>query len=747
MPDGAQFNGNPANPAVYTFTWTPGFDQAGVYVMSAEASDGELDDVHGIELHVGEASPPLVSVNPPSPNNGVFDLEWNQVMGASIYQVQFSVDPNFLNNVDERWPSGLLESFEINESGTYYARVQAWSEPPQNGGTATGWSETEEIIVQITHTIHASSSDHGTIDPSGDVIVSEGGNQLFNMVFDAGYHIQDVLVDNQSVGPVESYEFQNVLEDHTIEALFEVNVYELNVSVDGNGHVDVTPPQGPYTHGMEIRLNAVPDLNQRFDGWTGDFEVSDNPLVFTLEGNVSVTAHFTQNQAPIAQDDEGATDEDTPLEIDVLANDSDPENDPLRVVEVTSPLHGNAVIQENGTVLYTPEAHYNGEDEFQYTVEDSYGAQDSASITLAIHAVNDTPAAISQELSTLEEKELEVTLSGSDVETPPSELTFKIDRKPLHGVLVGTGKKYIYLPNENFFGIDAFTFTVSDGELDSLPATVQVSVTNVNDPPQILSRLSLSMGEGEALSVSLEIEDVDNDPLTFTLNEGPSFVKMDPNTGLMSLSPGFEDSGKYKLAFSVRDPSGLSDTSTSELTVSDVTPPVISSVDSTGAVLTETQETSTSPAAAVSGGGGYIAVVGGGSAQEPHAPVEVNVFSQGIAETPGTSQSHAGPQVLMTGPESGYQAEGDSGLSEAFIWMDFRLMKDIVQTPTLVNAGAQVVIPPAPIQQQEVKKQTAAETSVVIPPPPPSTQPAKRKAWLENLKALITKLLNQWHKA
>ena len=86
--------------------------------------------------------------------------------------------------------------------------------------------ETEEatIIVGdapvVTHTITASANAGGTITPSGAVVVEEGTNKTFTISANGGYTISKVEVDGTSVGAVSSYTFENVTDDHTIEAFF-----------------------------------------------------------------------------------------------------------------------------------------------------------------------------------------------------------------------------------------------------------------------------------------------------------------------------------------------------------------------------------------------------------------------------------------------------------------------------------------------------------------------------------------------
>ena len=77
-------------------------------------------------------------------------------------------------------------------------------------------------------------------------------------------------------------------------------------------------------------------------------------------------------EAPLAAADRAELPEDVPTVVDVLANDSDPDGDSLRIVAVTAPAHGTATVDEGG-VRYAPSSNYHGSDEFRYTVADPGG--------------------------------------------------------------------------------------------------------------------------------------------------------------------------------------------------------------------------------------------------------------------------------------------------------------------------------------------------------------------------------------
>ncbi len=80
-----------------------------------------------------------------------------------------------------------------------------------------------EVATVKKYTINASASSGGRINPSGTVYVTENGSQTFDIIADNGYSIEDVLVDNKSVGAVSRYVFSNVTSNHTIYAKFVSN--------------------------------------------------------------------------------------------------------------------------------------------------------------------------------------------------------------------------------------------------------------------------------------------------------------------------------------------------------------------------------------------------------------------------------------------------------------------------------------------------------------------------------------------
>jgi hypothetical protein len=126
------------------------------------------------------------------------------------------------------------------------------------------------------------------------------------------------------------------------------------------------------------------------DGFTGtdsfSYTVSDGNGG-TAEASVAVTV---ESRPPVAQADSAETTAGTAVEIDVLANDSDPEGDPLSLTGLADgPAHGSVTVNDGGgsgpdTLTYTPDAGFTGSDSFRYTVRDGNGGTAEADVEVSV---------------------------------------------------------------------------------------------------------------------------------------------------------------------------------------------------------------------------------------------------------------------------------------------------------------------------------------------------------------------------
>jgi uncharacterized repeat protein (TIGR02543 family) len=148
-------------------------------------------------------------------------------------------------------------------------------------------------------TITVTQTSNGVIAPD-TTIVNYGGSQSFTITPNTGYHIVDVLVDSISKGPVASWDFTDVKEDHTITATFAQNEYSLTIIVapsSAAGSVSASIP-GPYHLNDVVTLTPTANPGYTFSGWSGG--LVGNPVSVTITGDLVVTATFTQDQYTLA---------------------------------------------------------------------------------------------------------------------------------------------------------------------------------------------------------------------------------------------------------------------------------------------------------------------------------------------------------------------------------------------------------------------------------------------------------------
>ena len=215
------------------------------------------------------------------------------------------------------------------------------------------------------------------------------------------------------------------------------------------------------------------------------------------------------NDPPVAQDDSQTTQEDSPVTILVLSNDSDPEGDPLRVESISQPENGRVV--SDGTALeYLPEPGFSGTDTFTYTIADSNGRGSTARVSVVVVALNDAPLARNDSATTNEGELVIVPILANDTDADGDFLLIESVEQPENGSVVNSSTALSYIPTEGFQGIDTFSYTIADGNGGSSSATVTVSVAEVNESP-IAQDDSAITDEGDPVSILSLLNDRDPD--------------------------------------------------------------------------------------------------------------------------------------------------------------------------------------------------------------------------------------------
>ena len=333
---------------------------------------------------------------------------------------------------------------------------------------------------------------------------------------------------------------------------------------------------GSFSYVAGISHDGLADGIDVQDGFA--YTVAD-PRGETDEATVAVVVGGA-NDAPIANDDEEGTDEDTGVDVDVLANDSDPEEQELSIVSVdTSGIEGSVTVNPDNTLRYTPPAAFDAltegdevEEEFSYIVSDGFGGTTAAQVTVYVEGVNDAPDANDDAAATDEDSSviIDVLSNDSDIDGY-DELSIDLETAPAHGTAVVTGAgTFEYTPDANWNGVDSFTYEVDDNTGNRSIATVTVTVGAVNDAPVAASDLAeADAGAMVIILVLANDTDVDGDALQVTIIHGPdngTVVVLSNGALAYTSNAGF--SGIDELTYLVTDAGDLTDTATVSITVS-----------------------------------------------------------------------------------------------------------------------------------------------------------------------------------
>ncbi len=279
----------------------------------------------------------------------------------------------------------------------------------------------------------------------------------------------------------------------------------------------------------------------------------------TATVNVSVSA---VNDPPVAFGNRLVLNEDSTLSN--RAAGVDPDGTSIIFQIQTPPANGTLQFNgTNGDFTYTPNANFFGTDAFVFVVNDGTLSSQPARIDLVVNAVNDAPVAIPMTIQMNEDGLAEGQLSASDVDS--ALLSFLAGTASGGALTVAPDGRFSYRPPLNFNGSASFTFQVSDGELTSAPAVVNVNVVPVNDAPVVTPAtftVPENLPNGSVVG-TVAASDVDSTALTYAISgvDAAPFA-INPQTGTLtvvnSLLLDYERQTDFVFTATVTDSQGAS---------------------------------------------------------------------------------------------------------------------------------------------------------------------------------------------
>lgn len=266
---------------------------------------------------------------------------------------------------------------------------------------------------------------------------------------------------------------------------------------------------------------------------------------------------FSQNQAPIANDDDNYGFEGTTLTGNLSLNDSDPNGDVLTYSVVTGPTSGTFTLQTNGAYSFVPHPEFNG---FIYiTVQacDAGGLCDQSILELAFLFVNDPPVIVNDVYFMNVNTTLNANVTTNDIDIDIEPIFATVLSQPAVGTLtMGVFGAFTYTPPAGFIGTVTFTYRGCDPCEVCGQATVTINVTAPNQPP-IANDDETFTNEEVAVSGTVAVNDSDPEGMTLTYSvvDGPDHGEFILNAnGTYTYTPEVDFWGFEAITYQVCDP-------------------------------------------------------------------------------------------------------------------------------------------------------------------------------------------------
>ncbi|ELB1484329.1 tandem-95 repeat protein [Vibrio parahaemolyticus] len=298
----------------------------------------------------------------------------------------------------------------------------------------------------------------------------------------------------------------------------------------------------------------------------------------TVEVNVTPV-----NDAPVAKDDTAITDEDTPVTIDVLSNDTDVDGDKLSIQSATVPEAQGKVEIVDGKLVFTPAENFNGDAEITYTVTDGQ-LTDEAKVTVTVNPVNDAPTIKVDAVESITENAVSTdtvvaTLTVRDTDTPEDRLTVSLENNSNgYFVLVGNEVKLtqagVDAVNNDELNLKDLTISasVSDGVNPTASDSDSLVVNRVNDAPTVENAIADQVLSEDFDTYTIDLNEVFKDSdssLEFSVS-GNDNIQISIVNGVATITPTADWNGSETLTFTATDPSGESVSQTVDFTVAPV---------------------------------------------------------------------------------------------------------------------------------------------------------------------------------
>ncbi|MBQ9508106.1 MAG: fibronectin type III domain-containing protein [Bacteroidales bacterium] len=302
--DDTTFVYDPANPVNYEFVATP----AEGYYVSAVVINNEEQDLTDVE---GAYTTTIEDVADNYVINAQFSIytytmtaeatEGGTITPADAQTVNYGTDLTYEINANEGW---YIASTVIDGVTTTYTQDDALVTLTVPYTAINADHSVSVTFAQFMYTITATAGEHGTVNDATSVNaeVAYGTNYTLNFTPADNYQVADVIVDGQSVGAVDSYQFINITANHTVEVSFEAVMYTLTATSNTEG-CTITPATTTVQAGSNVSYTVSAASGYHLLNVTANGEevtVTNNAFTINnVQSDYTIFANFAPNYVTV----------------------------------------------------------------------------------------------------------------------------------------------------------------------------------------------------------------------------------------------------------------------------------------------------------------------------------------------------------------------------------------------------------------------------------------------------------------
>jgi hypothetical protein len=611
LPEGATFNSDSLQ-----FTWTPTYEQSGIYenVTFAIQDPSGLSNSATMSITVNHVNRPpvLAEIQPQA-------VEENVPLAVNLQGSDpDNEDQNSLQYSAKQLPEGAtLEGTNLAWTPTYEQSGDYTIEFSLSDGKI---SDSKSVAITVNHVNRPP-----TVEPIEPKMVDENKLIEFKIIGadpdkeDAGtYTLSATQLPQGAVFTPETATFSWT---PTFDQA-EVTVNHVNrtpvlnpvaaQTTDENVPLSVVIPAGedPDTEDVQKQVYNAENLPEgaTFDPktrtliWTATYDQSGTYEIpisltdgeFTVTQNLSITVSHINRPATLEDIPAQSVDENQPITITVVSNDPDSEDQGKLQLTASNLPQGATFNTANGEVTWTPTYDQSGSyADITVSVKDPAGLGIDKTFAITVNNVNRPPELnpVGQQ-TVAENASLSVTFQGTDPDKEDEgKLQYSGESLPQGAVLDPASGTLNWTPGFTQAGSYQVTIKITDSGGLSAELKVPVEVSDINRPPQLQSVPAQSADENAAISFNLSATDEDTDnQLVYSIGNLPDGASLDESSGQFSWTPGYDQAGNYTLSAKVSDGTTES-TTTISVTVNDVNR--APTIDGGGSVTVTAGETAT----------------------------------------------------------------------------------------------------------------------------------------------------------